>query len=256
MPLTSSLYRQKHTLPQIELPGFSRTPKKSVNFWCLSYQSDLERVRCSIIFDGLFTRRRLSAAVSSSAEQRALQALQQGRIAEARQLFASIAPSLRTRKSLFAAAVAFASGSRFAEALGMLQRLDGGQQPDVESLNLRADICVQMLVIAMRRQSTVNCCNAVKQTMLLHYKTAQALFGAGAVEPAPEVQRRRCGPRSADTDSAKLLKARVEAALGHLDQAQVQLEKLQKNGQLKDSPVPAGSARVASSAIMQKQKNC
>ena len=64
--------------------------------------------------------------MSNSAEQRALQALQQGRIAEACQLFASIAPSLRTRKSLFAAAVAFASGSRFAEALGMLQRLDAG----------------------------------------------------------------------------------------------------------------------------------
>ena len=48
------------------------------------------------------------------------------------------------QRPLLAAAVAFASASRFAEALGMLQRFDGSQQPELESLNLRADICVQM----------------------------------------------------------------------------------------------------------------
>ncbi len=173
--------------------------------------------------------------MSSSAEQRALQALQQGRIAEACQLFASIAPSLRTRKSLFAAAVAFASGSRFAEALGMLQRLDGGQQPDVESLNLRADICVQM---GRNRDAAAIYSELLQRGQTddaLHYKLAQALFGAGAVEPAQEALEPALRAKTGQTRTqAKLLKARCEAALGHLDQAQVQLEKLQKNGQLKD----------------------
>ncbi|MEC8348553.1 MAG: hypothetical protein VXZ41_01415, partial [Pseudomonadota bacterium] len=82
--------------------------------------------------------------MSSPIERQAVQALEQGRIAEACGLFSQAAPHIRDPKSLFAAAVAFASGARFAEALGMLQRLDAGGEPRAESLNLRADICAQM----------------------------------------------------------------------------------------------------------------
>ena len=173
--------------------------------------------------------------MSNLVEQRALLALQQGRIAEACQLFASIAPSLRARTSLFAAAVAFASASRFAEALGMLQRFDGGQQPEVESLNLRADICVQM---GRNRDAAAIYSELLQRGQsddALHYKLAQALFGAGAVEPAYEALEPALRAKAARTRTqAKLLKARCEAALGRLDQAQSQLEKLQKNGELKD----------------------
>ena len=82
--------------------------------------------------------------MSAPLERQAVQALEQGRIADACKLFAEAAPRIRDPKSLFAAAVAFASGSRFAEALGMLKRLDGDDEPLAESLNLRADICAQM----------------------------------------------------------------------------------------------------------------
>ena len=166
-------------------------------------------------------------------------ALQQGRIAEACQLFASIAPSLRARKCLFeaaaAAAVAFASASRFAEALGMLQRFDGGQQSEVESLNLRADICVQM---GRNRDAAAIYSELLQRGQsddALHYKLAQALFGAGAVEPAYAALEPALRAAAARTRTqAKLLKARFEAALGRLDQAQSQLEKSQKNGEPKD----------------------
>ena len=73
-------------------------------------------------------------------ERHAVQALEQGRVADACRLFAEVAPHLKDPKSLFAAAVAFASGSRFAQALDMLGRLDAGREPLAESLNLRADI--------------------------------------------------------------------------------------------------------------------
>ena len=173
--------------------------------------------------------------MSSPIEERALQALQQGRGAEACQLFDGIRQSLRERKSLFAAALAYASASRFDDALGMLQRLDGGEQPEAESLNLRADIYVQM----GRNRDAAPIYNELLRRghvdEALHYKLAQALFGAGVVEPAlaalePALRVKAAQPRT----QAKLLKARCQAALGHFDQARAQLEKLQKNGDLKD----------------------
>ena len=181
-------------------------------------------------------------------------ALQQGRIAEACQLFASIAPSLRARKCLFeaaaaaAAAVAFASASRFAEALGMLQRFDGGQQPEVESLNLRADICVQM---GRNRDAAAIYSELLQRGQsddALHYKLAQALFGAGAVEPAYAALEPALRAAAARTRTqAKLLKARFEAALGRLDQAQSQLEKIAKKWRTeRRRPVSAGPAGLAS----------
>ena len=186
--------------------------------------------------------------MSNLVEQRALLALQQGRIAEACQLFASIAPSLRARTSLFAAAVAFASASRFAEALGMLQRFDGGQQPEVESLNLRADICVQM---GRNRDAAAIYSELLQRGQsddALHYKLAQALFGAGAVEPAYAALDPALRAKAARTRTqAKLLKARCEAALGRLDQAQSQPEKIAKKWRTeRRRPVSAGPAGLAS----------
>ena len=72
----------------------------------------------------------------------------------------------------------------FAEALGMLQRLDAGGEPLAESLNLRADICAQM---GRDRDAAAIYGELLKRghaDEALHYKYAHSLFKAGAVNAA------------------------------------------------------------------------
>ena len=174
--------------------------------------------------------------MSAPLERQAVRALEQGRIADACKLFAEAAPRIRDPKSLFAAAVAFASGSRFAEALGMLKRLDGDDEPLAESLNLRADICAQM---GRDRDAAAIYGELLKRghpDEALHYKYALSLFNAGAVNGALQALEPAMRVKTAKTRSqAKLLKARCEAALGRYPQAQLQLEKLLKNKDLEDA---------------------
>lgn len=174
--------------------------------------------------------------MSSPIERQAVQALEQGRIADACGLFAQAAPHIRDPKSLFAAAVAFASGARFAEALGMLQRLDAGGEPLAESLNLRADICAQM---GRDRDAAAIYGELLKRghaDEALHYKYAHSLFKAGAVNAALSALEPALRVKAAQIRSqAKLLKARCDAALGQHVQARSQLEKLLKNKDLDDA---------------------
>ena len=169
-------------------------------------------------------------------ERHAVQALEQGRVADACRLFAEVAPHLKDPKSLFAAAVAFASGSRFAQALDMLGRLDAGREPLAESLNLRADICAQM---GRDRDAAAIYGELIKRGRAdeaLYYKYARALFNAGAVTAALAALEPALRVKTAQTRSqAKLLKARCDAALGHYAQAQQQFEKLLKNKDLDDA---------------------
>ena len=173
--------------------------------------------------------------MSSSTEELALKELQHGRVAEACQLFDRILPSSLGPRSLFGAAVAYASVSRFTEALGMLQLLDSDKRSRAESLSLRADIYAQM----GRNRDAAAIYNELLRgghaDEALHYKLSQALFGAGDVEPAlvalePALRVKDARGRS----QAKLLWARCEAALGRFREAQAQLEKLQKKSELKD----------------------
>ncbi|MEC7995257.1 MAG: putative 2OG-Fe(II) oxygenase [Pseudomonadota bacterium] len=174
--------------------------------------------------------------MSSPIERQAVQALEQGRIAEACGLFSQAAPHIRDPKSLFAAAVAFASGARFAEALGMLQRLDAGGEPRAESLNLRADICAQM---GRDRDAAAIYGELLKRGHAddaLHYKYAHSLFKAGAVSAAMDSLEPALRVKTAQIRAqAKLLRARCAAALGDYSQARTQLEKLLKNKDLDDT---------------------